>query len=151
MFDVGRLAALVAAALACVRVRYKFGTLVILLVALVDVVSMATPLVLRAHAPANAGYAFVLVYWGPSGMPTPQTSTWLLDVIGAHPIVRVVVTAALSFLAAAIAFRQSAPLRPEHEPARVWDRVGLRFVLVGIFEAMLVVITLLVGKLTAEF
>lgn len=151
MFDVGRLAALFVAAIACVRVRYRFGALVVLLVGLVDVASMVTPLVLRADTPANAGYAFVLVYWGPSGMPTPHTSTWLLDIIGAHPIARVVVTAVSAAVAAVVAFRQSAPLRPEHEPARAWDRVGLRFVLVGIFEAMLVVITLLVGRLSAEF
>ena len=107
--------------MACVRARYRFGALVILLVTLVDAVSMATPLLLRADTPANAGYAFVLVYWGPSGMPTPHTSTWLLDIIGAHPIARVVFTAVSAAVAAALAFRQSAPLRPEHEPARAWD------------------------------
>jgi hypothetical protein len=149
MFDVGRLAALVVAAMACVRVRYRVGAVAVLLVAFMDAVSMATPLVLRADAPPNAGYAFVLVYWGPSGMPTPHTSIWLFDVIGAHPLTRMVVTAASAFIAATLAFRQSAPLRPEHETARAWDRVGLRFVLVGIFEAMLVVITLLAGRLSS--
>ena len=73
MFDVTRIVALLAAGVACVRARFLEGLLVVLAVAIIDTPTMLLPLIDHSQSPANAFYAFVLVLWGPSGMPTPPT------------------------------------------------------------------------------
>ena len=141
---------LLAACAACARPRYFFGFGVVVVLLLLDGVAMLMPLVNRAASPPNAGYAFVLVYWGPSGMPMPPTSNGAVHLLGVYPIARVVVTSALAWAAALLAFRRAKPLRPESDRARAWDRVGLRFLLAAVLDSLLVVVGLLVARLVAD-
>jgi len=147
MLDAARIIALLVACSACVRPRYLFGVAIVVLLLLVDGVAMVAPLLNRAASPANAGYAFVLVYWGPSGMPMPPSTSFLVRLVGDHPVVRVAMTAALAWAATILAFERSRPLRPESDRARAWDRVGLRFLLVAVLDSLLVVVGLLLARL----
>jgi hypothetical protein len=150
MFDVARLVALIVAASACFRPRYVPGLVVVLALLVLDAPSMLMPVVHRGEVPPNAFYAFALLFWGPSSLPTPLTRWSLVDVVGVHPILRCASTSALAWIASAVAFKRSRPLRPESEEARGWDRIGLRFVFLAVFDAMLCASWVLLGYLGRE-
>jgi hypothetical protein len=137
MFDAARIVALIVAASACFRPRYVLGLVVVLALLILDAPSILMPVVHRGEVPPNAFYAFALLFWGPSSLPTPLTRWTLVNVLGAHPALRTASTAALACIPSAVAFNRSTPLRPESEEARRWDRIGLRFVFVAVFDAML--------------
>ena len=52
--------------------------------------------------------------------------------------------------ASALAFRRAKPLRPETKEARLWDRTGMRFLFVAVFDALLVVGGILASHLARE-
>jgi hypothetical protein len=147
VFDVARIIALLVAGAACLRPKYPLGLIVIFALAVVDAFSIVVPLVHRAEAPPSAFYAFVLVFWGPSGMPMPRTSVASLNLLGDHPVARTAMTSCLAWTAAKIAFRHAEPLRPETAEARLWADRGLRFTFVAVFDALLVVAGMLVAYL----
>ena len=151
MFDTVRIVALIVAASACVRPRYVLGLVVILALLILDAPSMLMPVVHRGEgAPPNAFYAFALLFWGPSSLPTPLTQWTLANLLGAHPVMRSASTSALAWIPSAVAFKRSKPLRPESEEARGWDRIGLRFLFVAIFDALLFVSWVLLDCLARE-
>jgi hypothetical protein len=150
MFDIARIVALVVAGAACIRPKYLLGFAVVLALAVLDAPSMVLPIVHRGQGPPNAFYALVLVFWGPSGMPMPPTSSEALNALGDHPVARTAMSSSLGFVAATVAFRRAKPLRPETLEARSWDRVGLRFLFVAVFDALLVASGAMVTYLVRE-
>jgi hypothetical protein len=144
------MAALIVAGTSCARTRYAYGFLVFVVLLVVDAVSMVAPIAFRTTAPADAGFAFVLVYWGPSGMPMPHTSNAILELLTGNSIARLGLTSVLAWSAATVAFGRARPLRPETDVACAWDRAGLRFLLVAIFDALIAVVALLVALLLAD-
>ncbi len=98
MFDAARIAALIVAASACFRPRYVLGLVVILALLVLDAPSMVMPIVRRGEAPPNAFYAFALLFWGPSSLPTPLTRWTVVNLLGAHPILRTASTSALAWI-----------------------------------------------------
>jgi hypothetical protein len=139
MFDAARIVALIVAASSCFRPRYILGLVVVLALLVLDAPPIVIPVMRRGEAPPNAFYAFALLLWGPSSLPTPVTRWTLINVLGAHPVLRNGGTSALAWAASTVAFKRSKPLRPESEEARAWDRVGLRFLFVAVFDALLFV------------
>jgi hypothetical protein len=150
MFDVARVIALIVAGSSCFRPRYILGVVVVLALLVLDGPSMVIPVVRRGEAPPNAFYAFALLFWGPSSLPTSLTRWTLIDVLGAHPAVRTAGTSALAWAASAMAFARAKPLRPESVEARVWDRVGLRFLFVAVFDALLFVSSVMLDSVGRE-
>jgi hypothetical protein len=150
MFDIARVVALVVAGAACFRPKYLLGFVVALALAVLDAPSLVLPIMHRGEGPPNAFYALVLVFWGPSGMPTPPTSSTALNALGDHPIARTAITSIAAFIAATVAFRRAKPLRPETREARSWDRIGLRFLFVAVFDALLVASGVMVTYLVRE-
>lgn len=149
MLDVVRVVALVVAGCASLRPPYRLGIFVILAIALLEAPAMMLPIVHPEAAPPNAFYGFVLIFWGPSGMPAPTTTWTALNIVDENPISRMALTSALALLAMSRAYRRSKPLRPETPEARQWDTIGLRFLFVGVVESLLVIIGILVRYVAA--
>jgi hypothetical protein len=149
VLDVVRVVALLVAGSACLQPRYRLGLVIVLAIALIDTPTMVLPIIHRDAAPPTLFYAFVLIFWGPSGMPAPTTAWPALNVVDENPIVRTAVTSALALLAMSRAYRHSKPLRPEILEARLWDGIGLRFLFVGIVESLLVVVGILLRYLSS--
>jgi hypothetical protein len=149
MFDVARIVALLVAGVACVRSKYGLGLVIALGIAAINAGAILLPLLDRADAPAGVFPAFVFLFWGPSGVTTPRASWAALNLLGEHPVARSASTSCLAWIAASVAYRRSRPLRPETTEARSWDQVGLRFVFVGVLDALLVVVGLLLAHLEA--
>ncbi len=150
MFDAARIVALIVAASACFRPRYVLGLVVVLALLVLDAPSILMPVVHRGEAPPNAFYAFALLFWGPSSMPMPPTPWMVVNVLRSHPVVRTASASALAWLPSAVAFSRSRPLRPESIEAREWDRIGLRFLFVAVFDALLFVSWVLLDYLARE-
>jgi hypothetical protein len=149
MFDLVRIVALVVAGSACVRRGDRLGILLIVAITLVDAPAMVFPILHRTAAPPSLFFGFVLLIWGPSGMPMPTTRWTALNVVGEYPTVRTALTSSLALFAMSRAYRRSRPLRPETLEARSWDAIGLRFLFVGLVDALLVVVGLLLRYLDA--
>jgi hypothetical protein len=149
VLDVVRIVALLVAGCACLEPRYRLGLVVVLAIALLDAPAMVLPLVHRDAAPPSLFYGFVLIFWGPSGMPAPTTTWPALDLVDDSPIARTALTCGLALLAMSRAYRRSKPLRPETLEARLWDKIGLRFLFVGVVESLLVVVGILLRYLAA--
>ncbi|GEM_PF-3420291 len=134
---------------ACLRSRYHLGLIVILAIALIDVPAIVLPIVHRDAAPPSLFYGFVLIFWGPSALPTPTSNWTALDVVDENPIARTALTGTLALLVASCAYGRSRPLRPETLEARLWDKIGLRFLFIGVVECLLVVVGALLRYLAA--
>ena len=143
MLDVVRVVALLVAAEACLRPRYWLGRIALLAIALVDAPAIALPIAHHEAAPPSLFYGFVLIFWGPSGMPTPVTTWTVLNVVDENPIARTALTAALALLAMSQADSRSKPLRPETSEARLWDKISVRFLFVGVVDCLLAVVGVL--------
>jgi hypothetical protein len=140
VLDVVRVVALSVAGSACLRPRYWLGLVVVLAIALVDAPAMVLPIVHREAAPPTLFYAFVLIFGGPSGMPTPSAPWPVLNIVDENPIARTALTSALALLGMSAAYRRSKPLRPETREARRWDKIGLRFLFIGVVDCLLLVV-----------
>ena len=149
MLDVVRVVALLVATSACLRPRYQLGLIVILAIALIDTPAIVLPILHRDSAPPSLFYGFVLLFWGPSGIPSPTTTWTALNIVDENPIARTAVTGALALLLTSRAYSRSKPLRPETLEARSWDKIGLRFLFVGLVECLLVVVGTLLRCLAA--
>jgi hypothetical protein len=147
MFDVARFVALFLAAIACIRPRFGIGIAVAIALAALDVSPILLPLLHRGQAPPNVLYGFALIFWGPSALPTPKVGWRAVDVLDAAPIARTALAASLAWGAAAVAHGRAKPLRPETPMARHWDRVGLRFLFVAVFDTLLVLAGLTIAAL----
>ena len=143
MFDAVRVIALGVAAISCLRTRYALGLFVTLAIAAVDAPAMVLPLVRHEALPPSLFFGFVLVFWGPSGLPWPPTRVLALDLLGLHPEARTALTAALALVAMARADGRSKPLRPETSEARSWDAISIRLLFVGVLDCLLTVIGVL--------
>jgi hypothetical protein len=130
--------------------RYRFGLVVVAVLGVVDAVPMALPLFRHGEAPPSAFYGLAVVFWGPSLLPTPPTSSALLNLIGQNPLVRLATTSSLAWVSAWVCFRFAKQLRAETVEARMWDRRGLGFLFLGVFDAMLLVAGLLLAYLAAD-
>jgi hypothetical protein len=149
VIDVVRVVALIVAGSASLRPAYRLGLIVIALIALVDAPAMVLPILHRDESPPSLFYGFVLLFWGPSGVPTPSTPFPALNLIDQSPVARTALTSGLALLATSRAYRRSKPLRPETPEARSWDTIGLRFLFVGVVDSLLVVVGLLLRYLEA--
>jgi hypothetical protein len=149
VFDVVRIVALLVTGSACLRPGYRSGLLFVAAIALIDAPAMVLPLLHHDATPPSLFYGFILLLWGPSGMPMPSTTWPALDRIGEYPIARTALTGGLALLAMSRAYRRSRPLRPETPEARSWDTIGLRFLFVGVFDFLLVVVGILLRCLDA--
>lgn len=140
MFDVGRVLALVVALVWCARARTRLGAAVVLLVAYVYALEVAGGIAARGSQPAHAGYAFVLVFLGPSSLPRALIDGLpLADVVMRHPIAVHLATAACLAGPWWALERRSAPLYPESDEAHRVDRAAVQLVLVIVFELLLAV------------
>jgi hypothetical protein len=118
-------------------------------IALLDAPAMVLPIIHREAAPPSLFYGFVLLFWGPSGMPTPSTTWSALNTVDEYPIARTALTSALALFAMSGAYRRSKPLRPEILEARLWDKVGVTFLFVSVIDGMLVVVGVVLRYLAA--
>jgi hypothetical protein len=136
MLDIARVVALLFALAACRQARYGLGVLAALAIAALLAWDIGAPLARHAVGEAGPGSAFAFAFLGPSQL-APRV--WL-------PVAQGVLAGG----AAAIAFARSRPLRPEGEPARAWDRAGLRFLFVAVVDGLVVVFDLLLAGLMWE-
>ena len=146
MLDLARIVALLAAAHGCARARYRAGFLAVTCIAAFYALTMITPIASRT-APAEEGYAFVLAFWGPSGMPMPLGSSLVPRVLARFPMIAPFITGTIAWITARRAFGRAKPMRPELEAARAWDRAGMRFLFVAILDGILFVIGVMAAQL----
>ena len=146
MLDLARIVALLVAAHGCVRTRYRAGFLAVACIAFFYALTMIAPIASRT-APAEEGYAFVLAFWGPSGMPMPLGLSLVPSLFARFPMIGPFITGAIAWLTARHAFRRAKPMRPESEGARAWDRAGMRFLFVAILDGILFVIGVMAAQL----
>jgi hypothetical protein len=139
MLDVGHALAFVWAVVLAVRARSKAAVLAIVLVIYIFALEVVMGFGARDRGSLSAGYAFMLTFIGPTGMPRGGTSAWPLSsfVIG-HPVLAQLATAGVLMGPRQLLARRAAQLRPELEEARLVDRTALQL-------ALLIVIDLLVA------
>lgn len=122
----------------------------VLVVGYVDYLEIVTGFVARDRGPLHVAYAFVLVFLGPSGLPRSGSSLPLSNLVAAQPIAAQLSTAATLAIPRALLVRQSAPLRPESESARRFDRASLQLTLVIVFDLFIAVCDAMVWLLSRE-
>jgi hypothetical protein len=136
MFDVGRAVAVLVALVWSVRAGSRGGVVATLLIAYCYALEMASGLL--AHAPAAAGYAFALVFIGPSSLPRGLALGWpLAGFVMRHPLAMQLVTAGCAALPWRMLERRSAKLYPESDEAVRVDRAAVQLVLVMTFDLIL--------------
>jgi hypothetical protein len=140
VLDLGRTVALMFALLFSIRARSAVAVLLALVVGYVYYLEIGTGFGARDHAPMPLQYGFVLAFLGPSGLPRTGSFLPLSNMVAASPIVTQLCTATILAIPRALLVRQSAPLRPETDDARRFDRASLQLTLV-------IVLDLIVGVL----
>jgi hypothetical protein len=126
------------------------AVLAVLVVGYVYYLEMVTGFGARDHGPMHEAYAFVLVFLGPSGLPRIGTFLPLSHLVSAQPIVAQLGTAATLAIPRTLLIRQSAPLRPESESARRFDRASLQLTLVIVLDLFIAVCDGMVWLLSRE-
>lgn len=139
MLDLGRTLALLFALIFSIRARSVVAVLALLVVGYVYDLEILTGFGARDHGPMHVAYAFVLAFLGPSGLPRSGTFLPLSHLVASQPIVAQLGTAAILAIPRALLVRQSAPLRPESESARRFDRASLQLTLVIVLDLFVAV------------
>jgi hypothetical protein len=139
VLDLGRTVALSFALLFSIRTRSAVAVLLVLVVGYLYYLEIVTGFTARDAGPMHEAYAFVLVFLGPSGLPRTGNFLPLSHLVAAQPIVAQLCTAATLAIPRALLVRQSAPLRPESEDARRFDRASLQLTLVIVFDLFIAV------------
>ncbi len=138
MVDVGRAIAILVGLVFCVRARGWFAVTVVLCVAYVCALEIAGGILSRGTTEAHAGFAFVLVFLGPSGLPRALVRGFpLAEAIARHPIAVNVGTAACVAVPWWGLERRSAPLYPESDEAHRVDRAAVQLVLLIVLDLIL--------------
>jgi hypothetical protein len=121
-----------------------------LLLAPLFAAEMALPLLERSSLSPDPGTAIRAIFLGPSTLLSPRSPLALLTRAPLPGWLPTTFEGALACLAAAVAFRRARPLRPEGDLARAWDRVGLRFLFVGVLQGFFLALGVLVARLVGE-
>ena len=150
MLDFGRILALLFALLFSVRARSAVAVVAVLVVGYVYYLEIATGFGARDRGSMPPQYAFVLAFLGPSGLPRSGGSLSLSRMVAASPIVTQVCTATILAIPRTLLVRQSAPLRPESDEARRFDRASLQLTLVIVLDLIIAAFDGMVQLLTRE-
>jgi hypothetical protein len=140
MLDAGHALALVWGLVLAVRARSRAAVLSLALVIYIFVLEVVIGFGARDRGSLSAGYAFMLTFIGPTGMPRGGASAWPLSsfVIG-HPVLTQLATAAVLMGPCQLLARRVAELRPELDEARVLDRVALQLTLLIVIDLLVAV------------
>lgn len=139
MLDVGHAVAFVWGLVLAVHARSKAAVFALLFVIYVFALELVIGFEARDRGNLSAGYAFMLAFIGPTGMPRGGSSAGpLASLVIGHPILTQLVTAGVLMGPRQLLARRAAELRPELDEARRLDRAALQL-------ALLIVIDLLVA------
>jgi hypothetical protein len=139
MLDLGRTLALMLALLFSIRARSAVAIVAVLIVGYVYGLEIATGFAARDRGPMPPQYGFVLAFLGPSALPRTGSFLPLSNMVAASPIVTQLCTATILAIPRALLVRQSAPLRPETDDARRFDRASLQLTLVIVLDLIVAV------------
>jgi hypothetical protein len=138
MFDAGRAVAFFWAVVLAVRVRSVTALVALGVAGYLYAVGISNGWAARDRGALSAGYAFMLAFVGPSGMPRAGASALPLgSFIINRPILAQLTTAAILVLPQRLLARRAAGLRPELELARALDRAALQLTLLIVFDLVL--------------
>jgi hypothetical protein len=140
MLDVGRALAFAWAMVLAVRARSRVALLALGVVGYLYALEVANGFSARDRGSLSAGYAFMLAFVGPSGMPRGGTLGWPLgSFVIAHPILAKLATAGILVGPWQRLSRQARQLRPELDEARRRDRASLQIMLLVVFDLIVAV------------
>jgi hypothetical protein len=140
MLDVGHALAFVWGLVLGVRARSGATILALAVVIYIFVLEVVIGFAARDRGDLSAGYAFMLAFIGPTGMPRGGSSPWpLASFIVAHPVLTQLLTAGVLMGPRQVLSQRAAELRPELEEARRLDRASLQLTLLIVIDLIVAV------------
>jgi hypothetical protein len=140
MLDVGHALAFVWALVLAVRARSTTAVFALVGVFYIFALEVGIGFGARDRGSLSAGYAFMLVFIGPSGMPRGGPSACpLASFVIAHPVLTQLATACVLMGPRQLLSREASQLRPELEEARLLDRAILQLTLLIVIDLLVAV------------
>jgi hypothetical protein len=151
MLDVGHALAFVWTLVLAVRARSNAAVLALAVVGYIFVLELVIGFEARDRGDLNAGYAFMLAFIGPTGMPRGGTSAWpLASLVIGYPVLTQLAAAGVLMGPRQLLARRAAELRPEVDEARRLDRAALQLTLLIVIELLVAVMLSCLGVWTRD-
>ena len=151
MIDAGRLIALLVALVMSVRRRFSPGVLCAVAALYIFAADVSGLIAQRPDHALDAMYAFVFIFFGPSGMPYRGHAVLPLGaLIGAHQLLARTISMAIAAIPIVVAVRRSSRLRPETEEARRYGSMVYPFLTFTILDALTLMVWLLISMLATS-